>query len=67
MLGTIVMGWRPRHMRAPSPPGEHMWIIELNVAGYRFTREVANWRRPLRFHRREMPIPTPQPSRVPAA
>ena len=44
-----------------------MWIIELNVAGYRFTREVANWRRPLRFHRREMPIPTPQLSRVPAA
>jgi len=44
-----------------------MWIIELNVAGYRFTRVVPTWRRPLRFHRRQLPIPIPQPSHMPAA
>ena len=26
-----------------------MWIIELNVAGYRFSREMPDLRRPFRF------------------
>jgi hypothetical protein len=35
-----------------------MWIIELNVAGYRFTRELPDFRhRTLRLHRRKMHWP----------
>ncbi len=35
-----------------------MWIIELNVAGYQFTREVPDFkRRTFRFSRRNMHWP----------
>ncbi|HTX97232.1 MAG TPA: hypothetical protein VME67_21770 [Mycobacterium sp.] len=35
-----------------------MWIIELNVAGYQFTREMPDLRRPtLRFKPRHMHWP----------
>ncbi|WP_269199548.1 hypothetical protein [Mycobacterium asiaticum] len=44
-----------------------MWIIEINVAGYRYTRELPTYRRRLRFHRRQVVTPSPQPGHVPAA
>ncbi|WP_301336660.1 hypothetical protein [Mycobacterium asiaticum] len=44
-----------------------MWIIEINVAGYRFTREIPAYRRRLRFQRRQMACPAPQPGHLPAA
>ncbi|MEB4209013.1 hypothetical protein [Mycobacterium sp. 94-17] len=35
-----------------------MWIIELNVAGYQFTREMPDLRRrPFRFNRRHVHWP----------
>ena len=35
-----------------------MWILELNVAGYHFTREMPDvWRRSLRFSPRNLHWP----------
>lgn len=34
-----------------------MWIIELNVAGFRFIREMPDVRRPRLFHPRHMHWP----------
>jgi hypothetical protein len=43
--------------------GEAMWIIELNVAGYHFSREIPDLRRrPLRFNPRNMHWPVPRQS-----
>jgi hypothetical protein len=40
-----------------------MWIIELNVAGYHFSREMPGLkRRPFRFNRRNAHWPTLRPS-----
>jgi len=48
-----------------------MWVIELNVAGYRFTREVSDQRsQPLRgvpFRRRNLRWRAPQLRHSPAA
>jgi hypothetical protein len=51
MLHSIIMG--------RTQAGEKiMWIIELNVAGYRFTREMPDLkRRPFRFSPRNMHWP----------
>ncbi|MFW3115707.1 hypothetical protein MHAE_18252 [Mycobacterium haemophilum DSM 44634] len=35
-----------------------MWIIELNIAGHRFIREMPDLRRPRRLHPRNVPWPT---------
>jgi hypothetical protein len=35
-----------------------MWIIEFNVAGYRFTREMPDLRKTFRFSPRNMHWPT---------
>ena len=34
-----------------------MWIIELNIAGYHFTREIPDLRRPFRLSARNMHWP----------
>ena len=40
-----------------------MWIIELNVAGYHFTREMSDLKRPsFRFGPRHMHWPVPRHS-----
>ncbi|WP_255361726.1 hypothetical protein [Mycobacterium sp. 852002-50816_SCH5313054-b] len=40
-----------------------MWIIELNIAGYQFTREMPDVkRRPFRFSPRNMHWPVPRHS-----
>ncbi|VBA32735.1 hypothetical protein LAUMK191_00311 [Mycobacterium attenuatum] len=44
-----------------------MWIIELNIAGFRFTRELPDRRRPLRFHARNLRWPVPRPGHSHAA
>jgi hypothetical protein len=48
-----------------------MWVIELNVAGHRFTREVSDQRRQglrgVRFRRRNLQWRTPQLEHSPAA
>ncbi len=39
-----------------------MWIIELNVAGYHFSREIPDLkRRPFRFSPRNLHWPAPRP------
>jgi hypothetical protein len=39
--------------------GEVMWIIELNVAGYHFSREIPDLRRrPFKFNPRNVHWPT---------
>jgi len=54
MLATITM--------CGKKPGEKMWIIELNVAGYQFTRELPDLkRRQFRFGRKAH-WPTPRHS-----
>ncbi|ETW21581.1 hypothetical protein [Mycobacterium gastri] len=43
---------------ATHPPGVIMWIIELNIAGFRYTRELPERRRrPLRFSPRHLHWP----------
>jgi hypothetical protein len=43
--------------------GEKMWIIELNVAGYQFTREMPDLkRRHFRFNPRNVHWPVPRHS-----
>lgn len=53
MLNGIIMGWSQRMQS-----GEDMWIVELNIAGYRVAREVpeltAASRRALRFRPRDI-------------
>ncbi|BCO38178.1 hypothetical protein JMUB5695_04492 [Mycobacterium heckeshornense] len=48
-----------------------MWVIELNVAGHRFTRAVSDVRRQhlrgVRFSRRSLHWPVPQARRAHAA
>jgi hypothetical protein len=45
-------------MKAAHRPGEIMWIIELNVAGYQFTREFPDVKRPpFRFSPRNIHWP----------
>ncbi|GBG38037.1 hypothetical protein NJB14197_02300 [Mycobacterium montefiorense] len=52
------MSRRPRRMKAGLGREKIMWIIELNVAGYRFTREVPDLkRRSFRFSPRNMHWP----------
>lgn len=42
-------------------PGEIMWILDLNVAGYHVTRELPDLRRrPFRFSPRNMHWPLSQ-------
>jgi hypothetical protein len=42
---------------------KNMWIIELNVAGYQFTREMPDLkRRPFRFNPRNVHWPVPRHS-----
>jgi hypothetical protein len=52
------MGRLLRRMCAAPMPGENMWIIELNVAGHQFTREMPDLRRrPFRFNPRNLHWP----------
>lgn len=58
MLLSIIMGRWPRRMSAAPGREKIMWIIELNVAGYHFTREMPDLkRRPFRFSPRNMHWP----------
>ena len=63
MILSIIMRRRPRRMTAAHRPGEIMWIIELNVAGYHFTREFPDVKRPaFRFSPRNIHWPVPRHS-----
>lgn len=59
MLLCIIMG-RTRRMEQE----KIMWVVELNIAGYRFTREIADLSRTslksVRFHPRSMHWRLPQ-------
>ena len=55
MLASIIVGRWPRRTSASEGRERSMWIIEFNVAGYRFTREVPDLRhRAFRFSPRNM-------------
>jgi len=46
-------------------PENIMWIIELNVAGYHYTRQMPDFkRRPFRFSPRNLHWPAPRPSQA---
>lgn len=59
MLSDIIMGCTRRMEQE-----NIMWVVELNIAGYRFTREVADLPRTslksVRFHPRSMHWRLPQ-------
>jgi hypothetical protein len=42
MLFSIIMSWRTRRMGPQIAQEKIMLIIELNIVGYRFSREVPN-------------------------
>ena len=51
MILSIIMGRRLWRMSGYTGRETIMWIIELNVGGYQFTREIPDFRRPaFRFH-----------------
>lgn len=47
-------------------PGETMWIIELNIAGHRFTREMPDLRRPRKLNKRNLHWPVIRPPHEPS-
>ena len=58
MILSIIMSRRPRRMKAALGRENTMWIIELNVAGYQYTREMPDLRRrTFRFGPRHMHWP----------
>ncbi len=58
MILSIIMG-RTKAGR------KFMWILELNIAGYQFTREMRDFkRRPFRFSPRNMHWPVPRHSQA---
>ena len=63
MILSIIMSRRPRRMNAALGREKIMWIIELNVAGYHFTREFPDVKRPpFRFSPRNIHWPVPRHS-----
>jgi hypothetical protein len=64
MLASIIMGRWTRRMGQRIAQEKIMLIVELNIAGYQFSREIPNLRRtslrPLRCHPRAMHWRVPQ-------
>jgi hypothetical protein len=58
MLHSIIVGWLIRRTRDQIAQEKIMLIVELNLAGYQFTREIPDLRRKslrtVRFDRRAM-------------
>lgn len=66
MLSCIIMGWNQRMRQEKT-----MWIVELNIAGYRITRQLPELSRSslgsVRFRPRNLHWRVPQPHHSHAA